>query len=138
MNRAQLQRLSRTRLRDARALLGAGQFAGAYYLAGYAVECALKSCVARQVRRFDFPDKTLANAAHTHDLEKLVKVAGLERDFSNERRLNPALDLNWVVVKDWTVTVRYDVQVPEALARELYSACTARTNGVIPWIRTRW
>lgn len=46
---------------------------------GYAVECALKACVAKQVRRYDFPDKKLANEAFTHDLEKLVRVSGLWR-----------------------------------------------------------
>lgn len=43
---------------------------------GYAIECALKSCVAKQVKRYDFPDKKIANEAFTHDLEKLMKVAG--------------------------------------------------------------
>lgn len=138
MDRAQLQLLSDIRLRDARVLLQGGQFAGAYYLTGYAVECALKACVARQVRQFDFPDKSLANAAFTHDIEMLVKVAGLALDFENDRNANPALDLNWAVVKDWSVTFRYDVRIPETLARELYSACTARKHGVLPWIRIRW
>jgi len=138
MDRAQLQQLSDIRLRDVRVLLEAGQFAGAYYLAGYAVECALKACVARQVRQFDFPNKSLANAAFTHHIERLVKVAGLELDFENDRNANPALELNWAVVKDWSVTVRYDVRISEALAREMYSACTARKHGILPWIRIRW
>jgi HEPN domain-containing protein len=51
MNRADLQSLSNLRLADARALLSAGRFAAAYYLAGYAVECALKACIARAVQR---------------------------------------------------------------------------------------
>ena len=31
----------------------------AYYMIGYCVECALKACIAKQIRRFDFPDKKL-------------------------------------------------------------------------------
>jgi HEPN domain-containing protein len=46
MHRNDLMRLSRLRIREARVLLEAGEFPGAYYLAGYAVECALKACVA--------------------------------------------------------------------------------------------
>ncbi len=45
MNRATLQQLSDERIGDARALLAANQWLGAYSLAGYALECALKSCV---------------------------------------------------------------------------------------------
>jgi len=66
-------------------------YLGSYYLIGYAVECALKAYVAKQVRRYDFPDKKLANEAFTHDLEKLVRVAGLipilERDMRAARAL---------------------------------------------------
>lgn len=45
-------------------LLTAGMPEGAYYLAGYAVECALKSCIARRTQEHDFPDKKLANDSH--------------------------------------------------------------------------
>ena len=76
-------------------LLEAGFYPGAYYLVGYAIECALKSCVAKQIRRFDFPDKKLAIEAYTHDLEKLVRVAGLAPEFERERAASPALELNW-------------------------------------------
>jgi HEPN domain-containing protein len=51
MNRADLQKLSNTRLRQARILFAAGESSGAYYLAGYAVECALKACFAKHVKR---------------------------------------------------------------------------------------
>ncbi len=43
MNRAELQRLAKDRLLDAKALFAARRWSGAYYLAGYAVECALKA-----------------------------------------------------------------------------------------------
>jgi hypothetical protein len=45
MNRSDLQTLTDMRLLDAQALLAAGRWKFAYYAAGYAVECALKSCV---------------------------------------------------------------------------------------------
>lgn len=78
MNRRDLQALSRERLRDANVLLRSGQHVGAYYLAGYAVECALKACIARKTRRFDFPDRKTVTASHTHDLAKLVAIAELD------------------------------------------------------------
>ena len=49
MNRTDLQQPALTRLAEAKALLAAGFPAGAYYLAGYAVECALKACIAKDV-----------------------------------------------------------------------------------------
>jgi HEPN domain-containing protein len=57
VNRKDLQFLARARLTEARALLDAGHPDGAYYLAGYAVECALKACIAKATQRHEFPDK---------------------------------------------------------------------------------
>lgn len=137
MNRNQLKDISLTRVREARVLLDAGQFDGAYYLIGYAVECALKACVAKQTRRHDFPNKKIANEAHTHDLEKLVNVAGLKFEFQQSRNENQTLELNWAVVKDWKETARYEIGYTEAQARDLFDACTGR-NGILPWVKRRW
>jgi len=43
MNRVDLQQLAELRLKESKALFAAGFPEGAYYLAGYAVECALKA-----------------------------------------------------------------------------------------------
>lgn len=138
VNRSELQELSKLRLREASSLLRAQHYAGAYYLAGYAVECALKACVAKQVRQHDFPDKTLANQAWTHNLEQLVKTAGLWPDLQKEMDANKHFELNWTVTKDWSENSRYDLSVTAKMARDLYSAITAQTSGVVPWIRKRW
>jgi len=42
MNSSDFQKLSAIRLEEARVLLRNKQYAGAYYLAGYSIECALK------------------------------------------------------------------------------------------------
>lgn len=68
MNREDLQLISRQRRREAAALLRAKLFPGAYDLAGYSVDCALKACIAKQTNRHDFPNKKLAAEAWTHDL----------------------------------------------------------------------
>jgi HEPN domain-containing protein len=57
VDRRDFQQLSRIRAREAEALLKLGLSDGAYYLAGYAVECALKACIAKGTRRYEFPDK---------------------------------------------------------------------------------
>jgi HEPN domain-containing protein len=84
MNRIDLQRLTRIRLREARVLLNNRYYEGAYYLLGYAVECAFKSCIARQTRRHDFPDKNFVNDIYTHDLNKLLRLSGLEPEHRRE------------------------------------------------------
>jgi HEPN domain-containing protein len=137
MNRKSFQEISKIRAREALELLDAGHYPGAYYLVGYAVECALKACVSKQVKRYDFPDKRLATEAFTHDLEKLVRVAGLAPKFEQDRQANSDLELNWAVVKDWSESSRYELGITEAQARDLYSACTGR-NGVLEWISKRW
>ena len=138
MNRSTFQRISELRRQDAAALLTAGQYPGGYYLIGYAVECALKACVAKQVRRYDFPDKTLANEAFTHDLEKLMRLSGLAPELKHEMEVNRLLELNWAVVKDWSESSRYEIEISETQARDLYSACTARSHGVLNWIKRKW
>ncbi len=45
MDRADFQRLALDHIADAKALLAARRWGGAYYLAGYAVECGLKACI---------------------------------------------------------------------------------------------
>ena len=138
MNRGIFQQISEVRRRDAATLLKARQYSGAYYLTGYAVECALKACVAKQVRRYDFPDRKLANEVFTHDLKKLMSLAGLAPEFEKEMETNKPLELNWAVVKDWSESSRYEIGITEAQARDLYSGCTARKDGVLNWIRRRW
>lgn len=138
MNRRTLQQLSRTRQREATALLEAGHHSGAYYLLGYAVECALKSCIARETRQHDFPDRRLAQQAQTHDVQQLVRVAGIEIDLEADMKISTALNINWAIVKDWSSEARYRDDITDVEARDLMRACTARGAGVLPWIRKRW
>jgi HEPN domain-containing protein len=138
MNRRELQEISKLRRREARVLLKANHSAGAYYLLGYSVECALKACIAKQTKRHDFPDKDLAKKTHVHNLEQLLKLAGLAQDLEKDARANKNLELNWAVVKDWKEISRYTAATSAAEAKDLYSACTARKNGILSWIRARW
>jgi HEPN domain-containing protein len=137
MNRKIFQELTKVRVREARTLLEAHHYPGAYYLIGYAVECALKACVSKQVKRYDFPDKKFADKVYTHSLEALVGVAGLSFDLNRDRKVNSNFDTNWRVVKDWNESFRYDLGITKQQARDLYSACTGK-YGILSWIRKRW
>ena len=59
MNRSDFQKLTELRITEARVLLESKCYEGTYYLIGYAVEFALKACIAKQTREYDFPDKNL-------------------------------------------------------------------------------
>lgn len=137
MNRKVFQELIKIRVREARTLLDADHYPGAYYLIGYAVECALKACVSKQVKRYDFPDKKFADKVYTHSLESLVGGAGLSFDFDRDRQVNSNFDANWRVVKDWNESFRYGLGITKQQARDLYSACTGK-NGILSWIKRRW
>lgn len=75
MNRFDLQKMAAERVADAAALLAAERYQAAYYLCGYAIECAVKACIARKTREFDFPDRKVVNDSYVHDLTKLLTVA---------------------------------------------------------------
>jgi len=94
MNRQELQELSKIRRKEAAALLAAKHYAGAYYLLGYSVECALKACIAKQTNKHDFPNKDLASKAYVHDLEQLIKLAGLKNDLDIDIKKNKTLEVN--------------------------------------------
>jgi len=102
VNRKELQSLARTRLVEARTLLDAGHGDGAYYLAGYAVECALKACIARETQRHDFPEKKIVDASHTHNLRELVKVARLEAARLEETSRDSLFRNHWDLVQQWS------------------------------------
>ncbi len=80
MIKADFQKLAEMRIREAGILLAAGEFDGAYHVAGYAVESALKVCIIkRKLSVADFwPDRKFTEQCHTHDLNALVNLADLK------------------------------------------------------------
>lgn len=91
MNRDTLQRISSLRRKEAATLLKSGHFPGAYYLAGYAIECALKACIAKQTAKHDFPNERLAQDCWTHDLERLVQLSGIGAALAADVKVHPHL-----------------------------------------------
>lgn len=137
MNRADLQRLSRLRLQEARALLGLKQYSGAYYLAGYSVECALKACIAKNTQRYDFPDKVRVNKSYVHKPSELFVAANLMSLFQQARKANPKLQASWDVVNNWSEESRYEIRT-RADADSMIQAVGKAHDGVVPWIKLHW
>ena len=137
MNRADFQQLAEDRVRDAEALLNVGQWSGAYYLVGYAVECALKACIAKLTNQYDFPDKETAQKCYSHNVDVLLDLAGLITQRKTDTALNRTLSDNWLIVRKWDEKARYQ-QWSEFKARELFVAITDTSNGVLTWIKAFW
>jgi hypothetical protein len=135
--RRELQQLARTRLREARTLLRARQFAGVYYLCGYVVECAFKACIAKRTRRFEFPDKGTVEKNWVHDPTKLLRAAGLETALAQDMQTDKVLEQNWAIVKDWKETSRYERR-SAAEAQALYEAVSDNQHGVFRWLQQHW
>lgn len=138
MNRAELLQLAKDRIRDAKTLLAARQWSGGYYLAGYAVECALKACVIVHLMKTDkFPEKRYSEQCWTHNLAQLLGLAGLEAAFDADAAVESNLENNWRTVRDWTESSRYDRKTKQQ-ALELYKAITDKKYGVLSWIKAHW
>lgn len=138
MNRAELKRLSHIRIKEAKLLLDGRCYNGAYYLAGYAVECALKACIAKQTHRHDFPDKKRGDESYTHDLGKLIRVANLEGQLRQEINANRVFRDNWSALKKWSEAFRYETAVQKAEVVTLLAAITDQKDGVWSWLKKFW
>jgi hypothetical protein len=148
LNRNTLQKSAESRIEEARILIENNQWTGSYYLTGFGVECALKACLARAVREYDYPDKKFVNDMYQHKLQKLVQLdAGLWVALQTDMNNDPNLEVNWNIVKDWDDEKRYDIVreqearydiVRKQEARVLYAAAADLRSGVMQWIQGKW
>ena len=97
----------------------------------------MKACIAKQVRRYDFPDRKVVNDSYTHNITDLLSVAGLTRQLLIDVQVDKELNAHWAIVKDWSEQARYETEISEVAARSFYTAVTARRNGVLAWL-TKW
>lgn len=103
----------------------------------YTIECALKSCIAKSYAKYSFPDKRKVLDSHTHDLEKLLKIAQLENQLKADAENNPVLMANWITLKDWKETSRYEIK-SSLEAESLKKAINEPINGIWKWVRQYW
>lgn len=107
-SRAQLKALSRLRRKEAQLLFDAGLYDGAAYLAGYAVELALKARICRILDLAEYPDAgELRRVYATHDLKQLLRLAGLERKLAAR---DSSFINSWAHMAQWNPERRYDAQ----------------------------
>ncbi|MFM7318202.1 MAG: DNA-binding protein [bacterium] len=131
-SRSDFEKLIELRLREAKLLLVAKEWDGAYYLAGYAVEFALKiKIIAHLMNSNSFPEKKLADNFYKHELTLLRKMAKLDIEMDNDATVST----QWDIVKDWNEQTRYETGKQENDAKDFIEAIE---QGVLPWIKARW
>jgi len=137
MNRVDFQRLAELRLIESKALLATGFADGAYYLAGYAMECALKACIAKRTREHDFPAKD-SRDYYVHAFEKLLALAKLKDELDHAARANPMMQPNRIIIANWSEESRYEMGRTVQEATDLLNAIEDSKGGLLPWVRQRW
>ena len=142
MTRAEFQQLAEGRRQDAAALLAAERWSGAYYLAGYAVECGLNACLMKRVGReeggmlFETPNFQ-RTFCFTHDLNKLLQGTGLELEHRRRATAGSRFAANWRWILKWSEATRYR-ETSRLAAKMMYDAVADSNEGVLPWIRQHW
>lgn len=137
ISKIELQVIARERLEDAQALLRESRWSAAYYLAGYAIELALKACIANQFLAGQIPDKRFVADIYTHNPNELLKLSGLKSAFEEECDANAIFAAFWVPTSQWRETSRYESH-SEKKARSLVDAIGDPTHGVFAWLTKHW
>jgi len=134
---ADLRAIAQMRLREAEVLLANGEPSGAYYLAGYAVECAFKAVITRSFAPYEMPPKKRVADSYIHDLTRLAEIAGLNGALDAQMAADASFAAGWGVAKDWSEASRYE-QLPQRLAADMVAAVADPTSGVLAWISRFW
>lgn len=132
-----LERLAQVRLEDSLFLLKAGKHSSAYYLAGYAVELALKACISKLIQPNVIPEKAFVIAIYTHRLENLLSVAGLLPQFKADAQADIEFAAYWAITSQWTEESRYEFWDPMS-ATTLLEAIHEPNHGVFQWVKKHW
>jgi len=138
VTRADFQELAAVRLAEAKALLDASMWDGAYYLAGYAVEVGLKACIIKRVQATDaFLEKKYSERCYTHDLRELLVLAGSKASWDAARTKSKSFLEYSEEVFNWSERTRYQ-RTDRLDAKKLYKAIADTKYGVFKWIQTQW
>ena len=148
--RIEFQELATLRLEEATLLLAQNYPDGAFYLAGYAVECALKAAICRTLTIDDFFDAYSAKAHSakvkddivqkfkTHDFGTLLVLSGLYFKLETAIVLDVLLGDAWTIIRtlSWTEQYRYEVSSrKEQLAVQNF---IDSVNIFLQWIKNHW
>jgi HEPN domain-containing protein len=135
-DRVTFQKLAEERLAGARLLLANGHPSGAYYLAGYAIECALKAKIAADFKAHEIPDLRHVRDVYVHDLRKLMNQADLIIQLEDAVKIDPDFARNWATVARWSEQARY--QISSSSSAETLLEAVGGNGGLLGWLQNHW
>ncbi len=130
-----LAAVARVRLEEARVLHRAGKYAGAVYLAGYAVECELKVAICRTLRWSE-----LRRTFMTHDLESLLLHSGFDGELRKDVEMSKTFaNISAIWRLEGRDNVRYvtPATFAEGDARRFLAWVAGPKKGFVPWLRRK-
>lgn len=105
IDRTELRKLAKARLKDAEVLSASQRYDGAVYVCGYAVELALKARICRTLHWAEFPETNNEfkglTSLKTHNFDILLKLSGREPHV----KLKNLAD--WSIATLWGPELRY-------------------------------
>ena len=140
----ELKSLADERISEAEILSANAKHEGVFYLAGYAIEFALKVVICERLDAEIF-DKSLdgsqryisqkaLNAFMTHNLKDLLTLSGLRRQLEKDKKNNDDLVAAWSEVANWSEERRYDFGCTERAACDFLND----SKILLAWIRQYW
>lgn len=106
IDRNEIRKIAKARLKDAEALVASRRYDGAIYLCGYAVELGLKARICRTLKWPGFPSTNREfndyRSFKTHNLDVLLHLTGREDKIKSE------LFAEWSAVSVWDPECRYN------------------------------
>lgn len=148
--RIEFQELAILRLKEANTLLIQNYPDGAFYLAGYTIECALKAAICRTLSIDDFfePGNSKAHGAKvkddivqkfkTHDYGTLLVLSGLYYKLEAARQSDQLLADSWSTIRSqaWSEQHRYEV-VSSKTITDVASFINS-VKYLLGWIKQYW
>lgn len=148
--RIEFQGLATLRLKEANVLLAQNYPDGAFYLAGYAVECALKSAICRTLDIDDFFEpgsgkvheaKVKDDVLHkfrTHDFGTLLVLSGLYFKLEAGLLTDTLLEQSWATIRShaWSEQYRYQTIARKSVGE--VADFTESVNYILQWIKKHW
>jgi len=129
-----------SKLEEAELLSNGGYNEGGFYLAGYAVELALKAKVCEHLDIpnlfYDSPFLKDLNLK-THNFNVLLLLTGKRNKFETALSKDVSLTKNWnIILTSWTPECRYNhcKSIKKSAVSSLINAIGNKNNGILTWI----
>jgi HEPN domain-containing protein len=139
-SRSDIKQTALQKIKDAELLYHNRRYDNAFYLAGYAVELALKARICKNLDIDNLFNSRYLRFFKVHDFDTLLIFSGLLEKFDTAKTANVDLYQNWSYICDWKEDSRY---IPsgtksQAEAERLIKAINVPQHGFLQWIKKYW